>query len=48
MEENMFEVEAILDKKVEEANGTVHYLILWKGYSREEASWEPAWTLSSI
>jgi hypothetical protein len=32
MEENMFEVEAILGKKVDKNNGTVHYLIRWKGY----------------
>jgi hypothetical protein len=38
-------VERILDKRP--YRGGVQYLVLWKGYPPEEASWEPATSLSS-
>jgi hypothetical protein len=38
-------VERILDKRPH--RGGAQYLVLWKGYPQEEASWEPASALSS-
>ncbi|CAL2038087.1 unnamed protein product [Caenorhabditis brenneri] len=40
-----FEVEKILDKKIDE-HGKVHYFIKWKGYTLEESNWEPVENLS--
>lgn len=37
--ESVFEVEALLDRRV--MGGRFHYLILWKGFSLHEATWEP-------
>ena len=34
-----FEVEAILDKRI--LYGKTQYLVLWKGYPRHDATWEP-------
>uniref|UniRef100_A0A1X7VJR8 Chromo domain-containing protein n=1 Tax=Amphimedon queenslandica TaxID=400682 RepID=A0A1X7VJR8_AMPQE len=35
--ENVYEVERIV--KVKKMKGTLHYLVLWKNYPKEEASW---------
>eukprot|EP01132_Coremiostelium_polycephalum_P005262 gene5262-6550_t len=37
-EEEVFEVEHILDKRI--VDGTVEYKILWKGYPKEDSTWE--------
>ncbi|XP_019857340.1 PREDICTED: uncharacterized protein LOC109585644 isoform X2 [Amphimedon queenslandica] len=39
-ETDVYEVERLIDKKVKK--GHVVYLVLWKGYSKEEATWVPA------
>uniref|UniRef100_A0A1X7U367 Chromo domain-containing protein n=1 Tax=Amphimedon queenslandica TaxID=400682 RepID=A0A1X7U367_AMPQE len=39
-ESNIFEVERLVDRRVRK--GRVLYLVLWKGYPKEEASWLPA------
>lgn len=40
-----FEVEEILGKK--RKGGVMHYLIKWKGYTIEEATWEPITNLNN-
>ena len=37
--DNSFEVEDLLDKKIE--NGNVYYKVKWLGYPPSESSWEP-------
>ncbi|KAJ1600195.1 hypothetical protein NDA14_003482 [Ustilago hordei] len=39
-----FEVEALIDKHSH--NGTTEYKVLWRGYSKEAASWEPVENLN--
>ncbi len=36
---NIYTVEKILEKK--RIKGKIKYLIKWKGYSKEESTWEP-------
>jgi hypothetical protein len=38
IEESMYEVEEILDKKT--INGRTYYQIKWKGYPVEQSTWE--------
>ncbi|XP_037938187.1 chromo domain-containing protein cec-4 [Teleopsis dalmanni] len=39
-----YEVEAVIDKKVEK--GATYYLLTWKGYPKEDATWEPEDSIS--
>lgn len=39
-DDEMFEVECILDKREEE--GQTFFLVRWKNYPSEEATWEPS------
>lgn len=42
MDEDEYEVERILKRQPGDGSREVEkYLVLWKGYSREEATWEP-------
>ena len=38
--EDLYEVERILDKR-KSNKGKTEYLVQWKGYGREDATWEP-------
>jgi hypothetical protein len=40
----VYEVEEVLDSRV--VRGTLHYLVKWKGFPREEWTWEPARNLA--
>jgi hypothetical protein len=44
--DEMFEVEAILDHK-KSRNGSISYLLKWKGWPEEESTWEEESTLES-
>nr|6V41_AAA Chain AAA, Testis-specific chromodomain protein Y 1 [Homo sapiens] len=35
-----FEVEAIVDKR-QDKNGNTQYLVRWKGYDKQDDTWEP-------
>jgi len=43
-EEEEYEVQDIIEEKVE--RGVTYYLIRWKGYTKDDDTWEPADTLS--
>lgn len=47
MDENIYEVEKILDKKITKG-GEVLYKIKWSGYSEEQSTWEPIENLSNV
>ena len=38
--EDLYEIERILDKR-KSNKGKTEYLVQWKGYGREDATWEP-------
>ena len=38
-----YEVESILNKRV--LDGKLQYIVKWKGYSKNEATWEPLFNL---
>ncbi|KAI8892938.1 hypothetical protein BC833DRAFT_511887, partial [Globomyces pollinis-pini] len=39
--DEQFEIESILDSRLSKVNG-LEYMILWKGYSRDDCTWIPA------
>ncbi|KAK2082042.1 Testis-specific chromodomain protein Y 1 [Saguinus oedipus] len=41
-----FEVEAIIDKR-QHQNGKTEYLVRWKGYDKEDDTWEPEQNLTN-
>ncbi|XP_037031275.1 heterochromatin protein 1-like [Bradysia coprophila] len=43
--EEFYEIERILGKRI--VNSKVEYLVHWKGFSRDESSWEPEGPLKS-
>eukprot|EP00111_Clytia_hemisphaerica_P002878 TCONS_00008137-protein len=45
-EEEFYEVDKIIDSKIDEATGRYRYLIRWKGFSPEYDTWEPKENLS--
>ena len=40
MDASVYEVEALLDSRL--VRGALQYLVAWKGFPREEWTWEPA------
>jgi len=42
-----FDVEVILDKKIDVKEGKFYYLIKWKNYSDESNTWEPLSNLTN-
>jgi hypothetical protein len=42
IDEPVYEIEAILDRRTDPDSGRVEYLVKWKNYSDEENSWEPS------
>ena len=47
MEDDVFEVEAILEKGKGEA-GEELYKVKWKGYDESECTWEPLENLKTV
>lgn len=37
-----YEVEKILDSRLNKKEGTIEYLVKWKGFPSSDNSWEPA------
>lgn len=44
--QNEYEVECILNKKIDKESGHTFYLVKWKGYDLTECTWEPIENLS--
>ena len=43
----IYEVKEIIDSRLDEDAGLVEYLVWWKGYPKEEATWEPITNINS-